>query len=94
MCSDAWCLKCHLWVVTTRQVAPKGISPPEVSLMLVPLVRRTPPPNVCFAVPPHPQVLSPTKFVRPIYAGNGLATVSVAPEFQKLIMASVSDMHT
>jgi hypothetical protein len=37
------------------------------------------------------QVLSATKFVRPIYAGNGLATVSVAPEFQKLIMATVSD---
>jgi hypothetical protein len=37
------------------------------------------------------QVLGPTKFVRPIYAGNGLATVLVAPEFQKLIMATVSD---
>lgn len=35
------------------------------------------------------QVLSPTKFVRPIYAGNGLATVSVAPDFQQLIMATV-----
>lgn len=35
------------------------------------------------------QVISPTKFVRPIYAGNGLATVSVAPAFQQLIMGTV-----
>jgi electron transfer flavoprotein alpha subunit len=40
--------------------------------------------------PTHHQVISPTKFVRPIYAGNGLATVSVAPAFQKLIMGTVS----
>lgn len=36
------------------------------------------------------QVISPTSFVRPIYAGNGLASVSVAPDFQSLIMATVS----
>jgi len=42
----------------------------------------------------HHQVLSPTKFVRPIYAGNGLATVSVAPDFQQLIMATVSVSYT
>lgn len=28
--------------------------------------------------------------MRPIYAGNGLATVSVAPAFQQLIMGTVS----
>lgn len=43
----------------------------------------------------HLQVTDKRTFVRPIYAGNGLATVAVTPD-QHLIMASVrviSDRH-
>jgi electron transfer flavoprotein alpha subunit len=35
------------------------------------------------------QMVDKRTFVRPIYAGNGMATVAVEPS-QKLIMASVS----
>jgi hypothetical protein len=58
------------------------------TVLAAPLLHNTRSTYYCVS-PPPPKVLSPTSFVRPIYAGNALATVAVAPHAQHLIMATV-----